>query len=70
MVMLKSALVVNAVVNGVMLGIVSLYFMMIINKIKVRSNSESKCRFFWVGVACFLRFALSLYDCFLDPDRI
>lgn len=66
--MLKTALVVNAAVNGVMLGIVSLYFVLIINKIKVRSNSESKCRFFWVGVACYLRFAISLYDCFVDPN--
>lgn len=68
--MVESAQIVDATVEFVMLVVVSLYFLLIMNKIKLRSNQESKCRTFWVGTACFLRFAMSFYDCFVPINEI
>lgn len=58
----------TCIVNGVMLAIIAVYFLYVINKIKIRSNFKSKLRIFFVGLAFTLRFVLCLYDFITDYE--
>jgi hypothetical protein len=63
---LHAGLITNCVVNGIMLLVVSIYFLMVYRHIKLNSNLFTKIFVAVVSTALILRFFLALYDCFVD----
>ena len=69
--LLNMALITNAVINGLMIVIVFGYYIIVILKIKLRSNPESKIKTFFVGLACISKFVLAVRSCFqIDRQKI
>ena len=60
----------NAIVNIVMFTIVSVYFIVVVGRAKVRSNWQLKWKTFFIATAFMMRDSLSFYDCFLNIDKI